>query len=761
MRKIFWLIIWFLPLVAFSQEKATFSFNQKPLSEVLFFIEKTYNIRFSYSDKLLNDKYISLILKPRNLQETIVDVEQNASFLIEKISDRYYIVKEKSSRFSTTQFLQEVTISNYLTKGITKNKTNYFKIQPQKLNILPGLIEADVLESIQQLPGVVSPNETATGLVIRGGSLDQNRILWDGINIYHNGHLFGMISAFNPNIAKNIYFYNKGTNPKFGERVSSVIDIQTNQKIVKTTKASFSLNGINTDLVIETPLIKNRLSVQVSARRSYTDLLQTPTYKQLAKKVFQQTKITNNKDNDFYFEDYNAKINYHLNKNNQFAFSGIYISNKLNYFTSNSETQQLFNDVLSSKDEGLSLNWNKKWSNRMLQKTKLAASKYFFNYNLIEHQNTHFVNNFDKRNVIFDTDFSTSFTIKSKSNNSLLLGYQYNLKDVSYAFLNANSNLSVILDSDKRVVKTHSFFTNYSFKNKSIANINLGFRLNYYKEFNALRFEPRLTIYRNLFKNIKLQATAEVKNQIISQIDETVLSDLSLENSIWHLANNQSFPIINSKQVSMGLLYHKNGWSVDTDYYQKKINGVTALSLGFLNPDGKTFHIGKQNVKGLDVYLKKQFNNINLWLSYAYTDVQSNYKDLNDNNYFTSNTSITHSFKTSISYKIQQFQIALGWKWRTGKPYTKSYLDGNQLKFRGINTQNLPNYHRLDFSSTYQFKLTKKLKAKVGVSIRNLYNQKNQISREYYGYNDLSNTIKVQNKFGLGVTPNFVFKLNW
>ncbi len=764
MKNIFWLIFWLTPLVAFSQEKATFSFDNVLVTEVLFSLEKTYNIRFSYSDKIIENKRISLNKKKWNLREIILKIEEKSNLQFEQINQRYYIIKKRKVYFNTTQQLNQVTINNYLTRGISKNKKAFFTINPIKLDILPGLIETDVLESIQQLPSVISPNETATGLIVRGGSSDQNRILWDGINIYHNGHLFGMISAFNPNIAKEINFHNKGTNPRFGERISSVIDIRTNKNILSKTHALFSINGINTDFVLETPLVKNKLSIQLSSRRSYTEILQTPTFDNLATKVFQNTKISNSKNttNNFFFIDYNAKINYQLNKKNYLSFSGIFINNQLDYLLGNKEQSKTINDILKIKNQGYAINWNKTYNSKIKQTSCFTFSKYYLNYNLIERNSTRQVSNFDKRNAIFDTDFITEIQIKTSKNNNLNFGYQYNFKDVSYAFINTK-DIELLLDNNKERVGTHAFFSNYSYKNSKLFDFDAGFRINYYKEFNEIKFEPRVIVLKKITNHLKIQTTGEIKNQIISQIDETVLSDLSLENRLWHLADNKNFPITNSKQISLGLLYKNNSWSADIDYYHKYIDGKTALSLGFLNPNGKTFHIGNQKIKGLDFYLKKDWEKFNSWISYSYTDVKSKFNQLNNEEYFTSNTSITHAISTSIAYKLKQFQIALGWKWRTGKPYTKSIIKNENIRFVGINTERLSNYHRLDFSTTYQFSLAKSnhLKGKIGLSIRNVYNQKNHLSREYYGYNNIDDPIRIQDKYSLGFTPNFLFKIYW
>ena len=125
-------------------------------------------------------------------EKILEEIETNSTFSFEKINQRYIIVKEKEKNLSGVQILDNILITGYLTKGIQKNKDATFTIKPKKLEILPGLIEADILESIHLLPGVVSLNETASGFAVRGGSLDQNRIIWDGITMYHKGHLFGM-----------------------------------------------------------------------------------------------------------------------------------------------------------------------------------------------------------------------------------------------------------------------------------------------------------------------------------------------------------------------------------------------------------------------------------------------------------------------------------------------------------------------------------------------------------------------------------------
>lgn len=753
-----------LPTLAFSQEEAKFYiyFDDEILSEAFETIEDIYDVRFSYEDKIIANKIISLKKEKRTLSQLLKVLEVQTSLSFEVVANRYIIVNNAKNQVSI-QELDKIILNSYLTKGISKQKDASFKINPKSLGILPGLTEPDVLESIQLLPGVVSPNETASGFLVRGGKMDQNRVLWDGINIYHKGHLFGMISPFNPNATKAITFINKGSHPRYGERTSSVISMTTTTKISKDVKAELGFNGINADAYLDVPIMSNKLGIQASLRSSYTNVYQSYTFDRLADKVFESTKIVNgeNPNNDFSFLDYNIKLNYQPNTKHQFFASIISIDNDLDYTVKN--TSNTFNDRMSIKNTGYGLGWQSQWNSNLKQHTSAYFSDYQLNYNFITSEDGEQESDFDKRNIIFDSGLSTEFQQIINDRNVLTFGYQYVLKDVAYAFLNT-TNLEFILDEDKTVVQSHSVYGNYEYKNSKWFDMSFGLRASYFDELDAFRFEPRLLLFKTLGKNLRLQISGEIKNQIISEIDETVISDLSLENRLWRLSNGKEFPIINSKQISAGFIYTTHGWTLDIDNYYKTLDHITALSFGFLNPDNSTFNIGEQRIYGIDFFLRKRFNRFNSWVSYSFNNAESRYQDLNNGKAFTSRSNVIHAVTSALSYKISGFQIALGWRWQTGKPFTQATNGTNGLEFNdGINTERLPDYHRLDLSSTYAFKFSKssKLSAKVGFSIRNVYNTNNLISREYLGNNDFNSEIEVIEKSSIGFTPNLMFRLYW
>ncbi len=749
---------------AFSQEEAFYiQFTKTSLDEALDEIEDTFQIIFTFAPSCVEGKMLSLEGKKRDVDALIEDLEGTTGLFFEQINDRYVSIKEEDvPQFVNT--LDLVIVKSFLTKGIEKNNDGSYDINPQNLGILPGLTEPDVLESIQLLPGVLSPNETATGFFVRGGFSDQNRLIWDGINLYHKGHLFGMISPINPNVTSNIQFVNKGTHPKYGERLSSVIDITSKSKVDDSFNAEVGMNGLNLDALVEVPLIANKLNLLASARTSYNDIVETPTFNRLSEKVFQSTKIQENEegDNAFYFNDYNLKLNYKPNANNTLFASFISIDNSLDYFLEESDSSTTFNDVLDISNIGYAAGWHKQWSDKLEHNVQVFFSDYALNYNFITVEDGEEVSNFEKRNTIFDSGVSLDVDYTPSNRFDYSFGYQYTLKDVAYAFINT-SDLVFLLDTEDTTVQTHSFYSNVGFSPKFM-NVSFGLRGSYFKELDAVRLEPRLQLSKPINKYFILNATGEIKNQIINELDETVFSDLSLENNVWQLSDGEEVPIKNSLQTTLGFLYNKRSFSVDFDAYYKKLNDISALALGFLNPENSGFNIGNQRIYGIDVFFKKRLRKLNAWVSYSFNDAQSTFENINDNKSFRSKSNVTHAVSTALSYKTNGFNFSLGWRWQTGRPYTVANNSGERLTFTdGVNTGRLPEYHRLDFSSTYTFQFSEhhRLRGKVGLSLRNLYNRRTLISREYRGNNNLNDPIEVIDRFSLGFTPNLMFRVYW
>ncbi len=769
MRTFFFGCFLFLQPYLYAQEKVvSFTFQEQPILVLLNELESSFDVRFSYNDEVMANKYISYTAKDETLSEIITNLNQTSQLYFEMISERNIIIlpsdPNKINNDFEDQILSEIILKNYLTKGIQKQKNGSFRISPKELKILPGLTEPDIFQSLQLLPGIISPEETSTDIHVRGGSPDQNLILWDNMKIYHSGHLFGTFSAFNPYITDVVEFINKGTDARYGDRVSSVIAIQTNNKIASNFHGGIGINGIEADTYFETPIIKDKLSILMSVRRSYTDLFATNTYKKLSNKVFQNatTKSILSNDSDFYYFDYNFKVNWKLAENNTLNFSYIKIENELDDNLKEQDINRIYKDKLETENSGFSLHWNKKWSEKFSHELNAYQSKF----NLMQFQSDELVdiekNVFEKSNDVADNGANLTITYEISDNKKLTGGYNFSNNQVKYSLSNSNSI------SNNEILNSHAVFATYHYKNEKLFDFNAGMRLNYYSLAHQLELEPRINIFKKISPNWNLNITAERKTQAISQINETISSNLTLENQFWTLANDDTFPVVRSVQFTAGFSYSKNNWQLELDTYFKEISGLTTLNIGFIDIDDFTFKDGESKVKGMDFYLKKQINKYKTWVSYTWSSVKNHFEEINEGADFPANTDIINNFYWSHEYSFKNFQFALGWRWHTGKPYSKAEekLTDNQgnetLFYKEINSLRLPNYNRMDFSSTYVFDIAKRnnIQGTIGISVLNIFNNENLLNRSY-SINPIDNEINTIDTKSLERVTNFVFRLTW
>ena len=251
------------------------------------------------------------------------------------------------------QQLKEVIVYKFLTTGILKEADASITLNTADFGILPGLIEPDVLQTVQALPGIKSIDETVSDIYVRGGTNDQNLILWNGIKMYQSGHFFGLISAFNPYLTDKVTLIKNGTPPSYGDGVSSVIQMETNNEISDTFFGGAGFNFISGDIYGQLP-ITDDVAFQFSARRSTTDFLNTPTYDRFFDRAFQDSEVLdqNNtrlnqafgREENFLFYDFTAKVLYDINQDHKLRLNFININNDLIFEETNLETNETTNN---------------------------------------------------------------------------------------------------------------------------------------------------------------------------------------------------------------------------------------------------------------------------------------------------------------------------------------------------------------------------------------------------------------------------------
>lgn len=663
------------------------------------------------------------------------------------------------------QYLSEVVLNDYLIKGINKKSDGSIIIDYNDFGILPGLIEPDLLQTIQALPGVLSVEETVSDINIRGGTNDQNLILWDGIKMYQSGHFFGLISAFNPYLTKNVQLIKNGSSASYGDGVSGVIAMNTTNEINQELDASIGINMISIDGYIDTPIGK-KSSLQVSARKSISEVIETPTYDQFFDKAFQDSEVINNIENvsntdqEFSFYDTSLRWLYQLSDKDLLKVNTLVMRNDLVFEENALIDQTNVSRESSAKQNNLaaSVSYQRNWNN--IFKSEILV--YGTNYDL-ETINSDIIS--DQRllqeNEVLEGGVKVNTLLKLNNYLNLVSGYQFNETGVSNL---RDLNNPTFRDFTKEVIRTNSIFSETEFKSEdNNTHLNLGIRLNHFDKFDTFRLEPRISINHRFNNHFTIEALGELKSQVTSQIIESQNDFLGVENRKWVLSNDNDIPIIKSQQISLGIRYNHNNWLISTDTYYKNIDGIITQSQGFQNQLEFERDHGSYTVRGIDFLINKRLKNFGAWFGYSYAENNYTFNNLSETD-FPNNIDIRHNVNLAFSYSKSNFKFSTGINWHSGKPTTRpvlgnEILDNGEINYLHPNSDTLEDYFRWDASATYDFKFSKTITGLAGASLWNLLDQQN-IVNNYYRI-DSDGIIEEVRQFGLGFTPNIIFRINF
>lgn len=671
---------------------------------------------------------------------------------------------ETIALISKVEQLTEIVIRNYFARSIQKNVNGSYEISYDAFELLPGLIEPDVLQTIQALPGIQSVDESVSNMNIRGGANAEILLQWDGIKMYQSGHFFGLISAFNPHITDTARLIKNGSDAHLNDGVSGTIQMETSSKIESEFKAGVGLNMINADGFVVVP-IGSKSSLEVGGRKSINNFWKTPAYKQYFDKAFQNTEISSEddlvitSDDEFSFYDVNVTWNYQLSQKDFIKVSGLHFENNLTYLENASIGDELESKESSAaqRNSALSIFYDRNWSDKFSSNVQVYASLY----NLYSN-NQDILN---EQRLIQENEVEE---------NALRINTAYR-RDDKFTWLNSydysETGITNIQDVDnplyyrrvKEVIRTHglSSAVKYQSPNKR-TNIYGGLRLNYIEKFATAFVEPRLQVDHQINDALSVELLGEFKNQTTTQVIEFQEDFLGVENRRWILSDNDTIPIVKSKQLSLGVRFNDKGWLLSAEPYFKKVSGITSQSQGFQNQFQYIKSVGDYNAYGIDLLVNKRYHQFNGWLSYSYSKSTYNFEEFSPNE-FPTNFDIPHSVSSGLNYEYKKLTVATGITWRSGKPYTVPLSEdsvlSNNVQFGEPNSKRLDPYMRWDASAQYQLKLDDRTNGIIGVSVWNLLNQEHIINT-YFRSTD-GTTIEQVNQYSLGLTPNVSFRVNF
>jgi ferric enterobactin receptor len=680
---------------------------------------------------------------------------------------------------------------------LSSDEISSVKISPKLIEKLPNLGEVDVMRSLQLLPGISGTNESSSGLYVRGGTPDQNLILFDGMTIYHVDHFFGFFSAFNANTIDDIELMKGGFPAAYGGRLSSVMNITGKPADMEHVKGGGGISLLSANAYLEVPIIKDIVSFQFAARRSYSDIIQTGLYNKIfdmynqttttvstgptggfggfgGRRSFQQQTVTPT----FHFYDLNSKITYKPSSKDEIFVSFYNGEDKLDQsqsisseFSRNSSQGGLKN-LTNWGNTGISAQWLRKWNDNFDSHVFISYSNYF-NLSDREYQSggtgtqlstSQAFDNANLSNNIKDITFRFKNEWKIGNNNQVDFGTEVTQYDIKYT----GQRTDTLTVNGKAIL--YSFYVQDNIEITKKLHFLAGYRGSYFAGTSGFYSEPRASMIFNLSKNISLKAAFGKYYQFVSCVTQEDILEGNKE--YWVLDNKSDVPVSSAFHYVAGATYEKGNYLFNVEGYYKSLVNVLEESQratrNFLAPTNtENIYSGTGIEKGVEFLAQKKIGNTTGWLCYTLGSVIYNFPDLNYGKSFYADQDQTHEVKAVINRTIKRWDFAATFVYATGKPYTApeslyqlTMLDGTTNTYYHLNEKNgdrLPPYSRVDLAATYNWE-TRSAKMHVSASVFNLLNHQNIWYKEF---NPQGYQLNITNVNYLGFTPNLSFAIDF
>ncbi len=643
------------------------------------------------------------------------------------------INKEMDAEIQTEEMVEVSAVKK--DENIRNAQMGVDVLDPQTLAKVPVIFgERDIIKTMQLTPGIKSGGDGNAGFYVRGGSADQNLILLDEAPVYNASHLLGFFSTFNSDAIKTATIY-KGNQPaQFGGRLSSVLDVKMNEGNLKKFGVSGGIGLISSKLNVEGPIIKDKMSFLISARRTYADIF---------------LKLSNNKDlkdASLYFYDLNAKLNYKLGEKDRLYLSGYFGRDKLG----------LSNFGITWGNATGTLRWNHIINSKLFSNTSFIVSNYIYDINIksedikitigselqdynIKQEFQYFVSNRHKLrfglnaihhgivpgSVTGSSDAINAETVPSKLSleNSVFVLDEYALSDkininygvrgTAFSLLGNGSN-AYRFDNESNITDTNVYA-----KNKISRT--------YYN------IEPRFSMSFSYKKNesVKVAYSRNVQNiHLISNSTSGSPTDIYIPSS-----DNIKPEIADQFALGWFKLSKNAKFEFSTEAYYKDLqnqidykDGANTQANDVLEGELR-YGIGR--AYGLEVYLKKTSGKLTGWLAYTISKTERKIDGINENKWYNARQDRTHDISLVGIYDFnEKHTLSATFVFYTGNAVTYptgkyQISDETYYLYSSRNADRLPAYHRFDIAYTWVNKKTAKFESSWNFSIYNLYGHAN------------------------------------
>ncbi|WP_374163326.1 TonB-dependent receptor plug domain-containing protein [Arcticibacter sp. MXS-1] len=614
----------------------------------------------------------------------------------------------------------------------------------------PFLGEADLIRSFQLLPGVNTVGDGASGFNVRGGGVDQNLVLLDEAPLYFTSHLFNLFSVANPDAVKDAALYKTEMPARFGGRLSAVLDTRMKDGNNKEWNFAGGLGLIASRFTAEGPIKKDKSSMIISGRRSYTDILT------------KQSSDPDIKDNSIYFYDLSAKFNFYLSEKDRLFVSGYFGKDKI-------EAAKRF--LLQWGNGTGTVRWNHVFNPRLFSNTSVLYSDY--RYRLANTQEG--ATSFRWDASIRDYSFKNVYTWYPNSRNTVYFGVEAGLHDFSpgKAIPTGEGSIFNTVTMPGQRAAEYNAYWDHEITASDVLSVEYGLRysafqslakggtvVNDYVGVTGLRKEPvnpriykdwsTIKWYHNLQPRLALKIQtgedASIKASYSRTVQNLHLVSNTLSSSPLDLWTPSSYNVKPEKadQVSLGYFrnFSENKFEASTEVYYRKlydqvdfIDGAETL----LNEDlPGDMLFGQGRAYGAEFYVKKNTGRLNGWVSYTLAKTERKIEGINNNEFYPAKYDKTHTLAVVGVYQLKpRILLSATFNYASGIPTTlpdsRYSYDGIPVQYNSGNYRNsyrIPSYQRLDVSATFRKKQEpgRKYTSEWVVSLFNALNRRNAFS---------------------------------
>lgn len=664
--------------------------------------------------------------------------------------------------------LKEVIVSAQKLANVRNVQLGIDRLTIKAIKQVPTAFgEADILKAVLMLPGVKTVGEASTGFNVRGGSADQNLILFNDATVYNPSHFFGFFSAFNPEVVKEVELYKSSIPAKYGGRLSSVLDISSREGNKKNFAGVAGIGLLTSRITLEGPIKKDKTSFILGARTTYANWLL-----QFLPDEYENSRAS--------FYDVNLNISHQFNKKNNLYITGYLSKDRFNL---NSDT------VYGYSNRNVSIKWKHTFSNKL---TMVLTGGYdHYDYSIGSDKDSLFA--YKMKFDINQYNFKSDFNWYINANHTIDFGIssiRYRLNPGTYE-PNSKQSLVVKDDMETEHALESAAYISEKWNITNELSLHAGLRYSIYnflgpktineytpglpitednllqsKSYGKNKFihtyhgpEYRLALRYSLTQSLSVKAGYNSLRQYIHVLSNTTAISPT---DIWKL-NDPNIKPQTGDQVSFGVYKNFKSNTIETsaEVYYKNIKNYLDYKSGaqlVLNHHIETDVMStKGKAYGVELLVKKQNGKLNGWISYTWSRILLRMEDstkgeiINGGKYYPANYDKPHDVTMAGNYRFShRFSVSMNITYSTGRPITlpigRFYYAGSwRALYADRNAYRIPDYFRTDLSMNIEgnHKVHQKTHNSWTIGVYNLTGRKNPYSVYYVSENGAINGYKL------------------